>query len=78
MLPTPKSAFLGLGRPKSQAGSPTKMLSEAVQEPSLRKIKIMIYVCFNWFSNQNKFWNMLQAAFDHEESFFDTPKALKA
>ena len=54
------------------------MLSEAVQEPSLRKIKIMIYVCFDWFSNQNEFWNMLQAAFDHEESFFDTPKAWKA
>ena len=30
------------------------------------------------FSNQNKLWNMLQAAFGHEESFFNTPKAWKA
>ena len=29
------------------------------------------------FSNQNKLWNMLQAAFDHEKSFFDTPKRWK-
>ena len=29
------------------------------------------------FSNQNKLWNMLQAAFDHEKSFFDTPKGWK-
>ena len=63
---------------KSQAGSPTKMLSEAVQEPSLRKIKIMIYICFNWFPNQNKFWNMLQTAFDHEKSFSGNPKAWNA
>ena len=24
------------------------------------------------------FWNMLQAAFDHEKSFYDTPHAWKA
>ena len=30
-----------------------------------------------WFSYRNKFWNMLQAALDHEESFVDAPKAWK-
>ena len=30
------------------------------------------------FSNQNKLWYMLQGGFDHEKSFFHTPKASKA
>ena len=31
-----------------------------------------------YVSNQNKLWNMLQAAFDHEKSFYDTLHAWKA
>ena len=39
----------------------------------------MIYMFVIYcFSNQNKLWNMLQAAFDHEKSFFDTPQAWNA
>ena len=34
---------------------------------------VFLAVCHR-FSNGNKLWNMLQAAFDHEESFFETPK----
>ncbi len=31
-----------------------------------------------YLPNQTKLWNMLQAAFDHEKSFFDIPQAWNA
>ena len=41
-------------------------------------VSLGCYIQKYCFSNQNKLWNMLQAAFDHEKSFFDIPKAWNA
>ena len=46
----------------------------------LKKVRFsasVFSIASHLFSNQNKLWNMLQAAFDHEKSFFDTPKGWK-
>ena len=56
-------------------------------QPYFKKTRIVEFICCvslgcnipkYCFSNQNKLWNMLQAAFDHEKLFFDAPKAWKA
>ena len=43
-----------------------------------RLLASVFSIASHLFSNQNKLWNMLQAAFDHEESFFNTPKGWNA